>query len=106
MAKKQKKEIHRGGCLCCPRSEDFLSLGTVLYYDFGGYTVYRNGKAFYMGRDVPGKRIWTLDRVEKYAKLDPNSKWVVELDLPLRGATWRRNKKGQWVLIETNPGFA
>ncbi len=34
------------------------------------------------------------------------SKWEVILYTPLRGATWRRNSKGQWILKETNLGFA
>jgi len=43
------KKIHRGGCLCCPTTEDTLEMDTVLYQGFGGYHVNKNGKLHYMG---------------------------------------------------------
>ena len=104
-----KKEIkpYRGGCLLCPGTEDELSMSEILYQGFGGYSVYKGNKLFYSG-DPNGK--WesfkSLKDIEKLAKKEPDAKWKVVLSNPLRGATWKRNKKGQWILKETNMGFA
>ena len=99
---------HRGGCLCCPSTEDELDLDTVLYNAFGGYTVYKDGKHFFSedpGEDIEWDKNKTLKEIEKLAKRSPKSKWEVVLFLPLRGATWTRNK-GKWILTDTNQGFA
>jgi hypothetical protein len=103
----QKKKITgRGGCLCCPRTEDTLPLNTRLYYGFGGYSVLKNGKHFYSG-DPQGewKSFPTLRKFENIAR-KIKAKWEVKLDNPLRGATWRRKEKNLWILIESNNGFA
>lgn len=96
----------RGGCMLCPSSEDILAMNEVLYNGFGGYSVYKNNKLYYSG-DPQGE--WnsfkTLKDIEKVAKKEKGS-WKVVLDSPLRGATWRRNEVGQWILKETNQGFA
>ena len=104
--KKKEKQIYRGGCPNCPGSEDVLTMNEVLYNGFGGYSVYKNNKHYYEG-DPQGE--WEsfkiLKDIEKVAKKEKGS-WKVVLNSPLRGATWRRNKKGQWILKETNLGFA
>lgn len=101
------EKIIRGGCLHCPGNEDILAMDTVLYNGFGGYNVQKDGDIFYVG-DPNGE--WesfkTLAEIEKEAEKSPNSKWQVILNNPLRGATWERNEKGEWILIETNLGFA
>lgn len=103
-----KKDKHyRGGCLHCPRTEDELAMDTILYSGFGGYTVKKDGKLFYSGdpQEDDMSKFKTLADIEKQAKRSPKSKWEVELSLPLRGATWRR-KRGKWLLVSTNQGFA
>lgn len=91
----------------CPGSQDHLAMDEVLYYGFGGYTVYRNNKVFYEGEpDAEWEKYKTLKDIEKSAKKEPTARWKVVLNNPLRGATWRRNKEGHWVLKETNMGFA
>ena len=88
----------------------FANIGdTVLYNGFGGYRVEKNGETFYEG-DINGHwdSFLTLEEIEKRCKKDTNTVSIYEVILytPLRGATWRRNKKGFWVLKETNQGFA
>lgn len=104
-----KKLQHRGTCMNCPRTENFLPMDTVLYNGFGGYHVEKDGETFYEG-DINGHwdSFLTLEEIEKRCKKDPNTVSIYEVILytPLRGATWRRNKKGFWVLKETNQGFA
>lgn len=92
--------------MLCPQTEETLPLNTVLYYGFGGYSVQKNGKHYFKG-DPQG--VWdsfpTLRKFENLAR-KVRAKWEIVLDNPLRGATWRRKGKNNWVLIETNQGFA
>ena len=104
------KEHFRGGCPHCPDTEDVLALDTVLYNGFGGYTVFKDGECFYSG-DSQGK--WEdfkiLSEIEEEIKktiCTGKEKWKVVLDNPLRGAIWERATDGQWILKETNQGFA
>ena len=108
MGTKSKDKLkHRDGCLNCPHTEDILAMDTVLYQGFGGYHVTKNGKLFYMGNsNDEWESFKKLSQIERQAKKEPKSHWRVVLNNPLRGATWRRNIKGQWILIETNQGFA
>ena len=102
---KQEKTIMRGGCLNCPSTEDILKLNTVLYNGFGGYCVKKNRKYYWSG-DPQGK--WksfpTLRKFENLAR-KVRARWEVKLDNPMRGATWLRKGKNNWVLTETNNGF-
>lgn len=106
--KKKIEKIHRGTCLCCPQTENNLQLETVLYNGFGGYHVERDGEIFYSG-DSQGE--WDsfkkLQDIENEAQKDPHRIWKVVLNNPLRGATWgRKETTGEWILLETNQGFA
>jgi hypothetical protein len=98
---------HRGGCLCCPQTEDILQMDTVLYNGFGGYSVNRNGKLFYQGdSNEDFDNFKTLQQIEAEAQRTPEDKWEVILNNPLRGATWERGISGHWILTKTNQGFA
>lgn len=106
MKKVKLKKVFRGGCMHCPGSEDTLSMKEVLYNGFGGYAVYKNNKLYYVGEpDEKWENYKILKDIEKVAKKERGS-WKVVLSNPLRGATWRRNKVGEWTLKETNLGFA
>ena len=98
---------NRGGCLNCPNTEDVLSPDTVLYNGFGGYRLEKNGKIFYQGRsNAKWEQFKNLKQIERIAAKSPRSRWRVVLDNPLRGAIWSRKRKGEWILISTNKGFA
>lgn len=100
-------KVHQGGCLCCPQTEDVLSMDEVLYYGFGGYTVKKDGEVFYKGdSDGNFNTFKRLKDIEEDAALEPDAKWEVVLFNPLRGATWERRPNGRWILTETNIGFA
>jgi hypothetical protein len=102
----KKIKHYRGGCLCCPSTEDLLPLDTVLYNGFGGYQVQKNGKVFYQGKpDEEWGDYKKLNVFEKLARKE-KGKWEIILNNPLRGATWRRKGKNEWILVETNQGFA
>lgn len=102
------KKMYRGGCACCPKTEDELPLDTVLYNAFGGYRVYKN-KKLYFCEDPAEHKAWEdnkkLSDLEAEVIAAPKARWQIVLDLPLRGAVW--NRKGhRWVLVSTNRGFA
>lgn len=96
------------GCLCCGYNKEQLSPTTELFFDFGGYTIYKDGQIFYQdGLFQPSNgKAETLREIDKAASLFPKSDWLAKLDLPLRGATYQRSEKGVWYLISENKGFA
>lgn len=103
-----KEKSYRGGCACCPKTEDELPLDTILYNGFGGYAVYKNKEHFFSedpAEDKPFDEYRKLSDLEDEVNSDPNARWEVILNLPLRGATWRR-KGHRWILVDTNLGFA
>lgn len=93
--------------ICGLPEPDLLELDTVLYYGFGGYTVHKNDKMYYMGESSDDwDSFKTLKDIDEDAKKDPEAKWIVELSEPLSGAIWERKKDGAWVAISKNRGFA
>lgn len=81
-------------------------MDTVLYRGFGGYHVEKDGEIYYWAdSDLDWGNFKTLAQIERQAKRCPRSKWRVILNNPLRGATWER-RRGAWILVETNLGFA
>ncbi len=98
------KNGHRS-CLCCPGPTETLSLDTAIYFGFGGWTIRKDGILFFQGTDDYDEAP-TLLKFEELAREEPLSEWVAELYSPLRGATYQRHGYDNWVLIETNEGFA
>jgi len=47
-----------------------------------------------------------LADIEELARRDPDHDWRVDPFAPLRGRTYQRHGPGQWVLINSNLGFA
>lgn len=98
------KDGHKG-CLCCPGPTDTLKMNTRMSNGFGGWTILKDGKLVYSEMkdydEAP-----TLQKFENMARREPESEWVAELYLPLRGATYQRHGRNMWVLVETNMGFA
>jgi hypothetical protein len=95
-------------CAHCPQTEEKLDPQTIFYYGFGGYHVEKDGKLFYRGNvESENPDDWkTLAEIELLAKESPDAHWKVILNNPLRGATWERALNGDWILTETNNGFA
>lgn len=103
------------GCLVCgggemvkqPDGTFIASLDTVLYMGFGGWTIYRDAKAYYC---PPINKTYDdyprLAEYEAKAQADPDHDWQAVLNLPLRDAVYQRQGEGRWVLIETGEGFA
>lgn len=107
-----KEPIHPNGtvigCLNCGDTPHLLPMDTRLYNGFGGWTVFRDGKVFFSdeARDKEWDEWKRLSEIEESAKADPNHDWIAEVFLPLRGASYQRHGENEWVLVETNIGFA
>ena len=76
-----------------------------MYNGFGWWTIKKDGILVYCEmkdyEEAP-----TLLKFENMARKEPESEWIAELYLPLRGAIYQRHGYNSWVLIETNLGFA
>ena len=83
------------------------SMRTRIYNGFGGWSITKNGKLVYEG---PYGLRWneypTLMKFENMARKDPGHDWRAECFLPLRSATYQRQGKNEWVLIDSDQGFA
>lgn len=104
------------GCLNCSaremrqdRKSDpiTISMHTRMYNGFGGWTILRDNKCFYMGpTDKEFYEYPTLMKFENEARKDPDHDWRAECFLPLRDATYQRQGKNTWILIKSGRGFA
>jgi hypothetical protein len=47
-----------------------------------------------------------LADIEAVAKITPDHDWRVHIDAPLYSATYQRQGKAEWVLVEKGQGFA
>lgn len=78
-------------------------MNTRIYGGFGGWTITKNGEVVYF---PPDNKEWgdypTLMKFENMARKDPDNDWRAELYTPMRGATYQRQGKNEWVLIATN----
>lgn len=55
---------------------------------------------------APEPDYWTVSRVERLARQDPDHDWRIVLLGPLHGEVYQRHGQSQWVLVESNEGFA
>lgn len=82
-------------------------MDTKLYNGFGGWKILKDGKVFFEAKynqeydDCP-----TLMKFELLAREDPKAEWQALLNLPLRDAYYKRERKNRWVLFKTGMGFA
>jgi hypothetical protein len=94
-------------CFCCGQTREILPLDTLLYDGFGGWSITKNGSFFF--QEDPNKEFedsMTLQGIEDMIGEDTENEYCANLFLPLRGATYQRHSKNNWVLIEKNDGFA
>lgn len=74
---------------------------------FGMAVVTKDGLPVYQEhRNMEEADFWTTQEAENAALADPDHDWQIILEAPLRGRTYQRHAPGQWVLIDSNPGFA
>jgi len=49
---------------------------------------------------------WTTQTAENEARKDPDHEWTIDMQGPLQGETYKRMGEDNWVLIDSNKGFA
>jgi hypothetical protein len=94
------------GCLNCGTRPVVLraEAGLNLHPGFGILSLTRDGKTIWQSFNPDKSR--TLLGFERQAARDPEHDWRVTSNGPLRDATYQRQGKGEWVLVETGRGFA
>jgi hypothetical protein len=97
-------DIHQG-CLNCPPVLPIAPMNMLIGVGFGYAAVTRDKKVIYQEK-YGDDNIPTLQKFEDMAEKDPDHDWRVILNAPLRGRTYQRQGVGEWVLIESNSGFA
>lgn len=96
-----------GGEMRGAKEKITASMRTRIYNGFGGWTILKNSEVIYSGpHDLEFNEYPTLMKFENMARKDPDHDWRAECFLPLRGATYQRQGKNEWVLIDSNQGFA
>ena len=49
---------------------------------------------------------WRVQDAENEARKDPDHEWTIDMQGPLQGETYKRMGEDNWVLIDSNKGFA
>ena len=79
----------------------------IISVGFGDAYVTKDGETIFNENDVDDfSKCWTVQDAEDYASKEPNHVYKINMYAPLHGETYQRNNKGEWVLINTNRGFA
>ena len=94
-------------CRNCEQDDTILPMDTKIIAGFGMADIYKDGEIFYSAdHNLDWDEAKDLLHFERIAVKSPTSDWRFELNLPLRSATYQRQAKNQWVLIEKGLGFA
>lgn len=95
-------------CLCCPPIPAKAEMDKLIAVGFGAAYVCRDDKMVLDGERLTQETDkWvTFQAAEDMAKLDPDHDWRIVLHGPLHGETYQRHGDGEWVLVESNQGFA
>lgn len=95
------------GCLNCGPKPKLLNLDRRVAVGFGDAHVSRNNRIVFF--EHSGKEYTdcpTVRTVERWARAYPKADWRIVLHGPLNGATYQRQGRNRWVMVESNEGFA
>lgn len=99
-------KIHQGCLICAPvirKAKMYIRVAV----GFGDASITKDGEIIFQEtsqmewQDIP-----TLMKFENMARKDPDHDWRLILYAPLRGSVYQRHGRNEWVLIESNEGFA
>ncbi len=95
-------------CACCGNTTLILPVETKMYHGMGGmWTITKNGQHFFSDdRDVEFDQYHDLKHVEDLIGENTEDEFIADFTSPLRGSVYQRHAKNNWVLIETNEGYA
>ena len=96
-------EIHIG-CLVCSTAARVAPLNMMIAVGFGAAFASKDGEVVY--QEQQGIPPLLVADIERMAVDDPDHDWRIEKHGALHGETFQRQGPGNWVCIESNPGFA
>ena len=107
MRKKQPLYTTSHTCATCEVDDSVLPMDSRIIAGFGEAKITKNRMVIY---EADPAMEWedakTLLTFERMALKEPTADWRFVLNLPLRSATYQRQDKNQWVLVEKGLGFA
>ena len=95
------------GCLNCSTAKRVVTMRTQVR--FVDDTITRDGVLVYQGddnKDMGNTQCPTLMRFENMARKDPDHDWRYEHYTAMHGELYQRQGKNQWVLVDSNKGWA
>jgi hypothetical protein len=94
-------------CLNCPPIRATRHMESVIAVGFGSACVTCDNRAVYTEpRESEDAEYWTTQDAEDAAMADPGHDWRIVMFGPLHGEEYQRHGPGEWVLVESNEGFA
>ena len=100
-------EIHKG-CGCASTSPRVAGPDTAVAIGFGVAQIQKDGQIIFdemIAEKSGDEENHYLSEFELLATADPDHDWRLILYGPLNGRVYQR-QEGQWVLVESNRGFA
>lgn len=95
--------VHHG-CIHERSVSALLPMGALIAVGFGSALITRDGETVFDGERSDDFHY--LSEFEAMAAAAPDHDWRCILFGPLRGKAYQRQGTGQWVLYESNEGFA
>ena len=94
------------GCLNCSTAERKLTMRTALWCS--EWTAARNNRTVFRGPHdpTPDDKPVRVQNVERLAAADPDHDWRIMHVTALHGEEWQRQGPKQWVLVDSNKGYA
>lgn len=92
-------------CACCPPIRAKASLEKVIAVGFGSAYVTKDGDEVW-AESGDFDECWRFSDAEAAALKDPDHDWRVTMFGPLHGEVYQRQGIGEWILVESNQGFA
>jgi len=92
------------GCLNCSTAARVAPLGMRIEVGFGSAFASKDGEVVY--QEQQGAPSLTVADIERMAVDDPDHDWRIAKHGPMHGETFQRQGAGNWVCIDSNPGFA
>lgn len=93
-------------CLCCPPIGATFHPRQRIAVGFGDASLRRDGEVVWSESGKPWEKCITGRKAENIAAKDPDHDWRIVLYGPMHGESYQRQAPGEWVLVETNQGFA
>jgi hypothetical protein len=102
-----KGTMHIGCLSCSTAGYDRAPLDMWIAVGFGDAHVECDGKIVYDELNVhDDDNFWTVADAEFAAASNPDHDWRIVKYGPLHGEVYQRHAVNEWVLIESNKGFA